>query len=162
MATTPEADFPRDQSSESPRWLGSAARRGLAQSRGTGWDESEDGEAARPEWLGSVARREGTHVSGNGWAESDQDEQPRWLGSAARRGVSPPSLVLVDTETAPIEQTRKETPETPQGADSRDASEGPGAVPETSPEPSEPSDELGKRRQTRVVAGEIGMHLRVA
>jgi len=153
MATTPETDSPRDQDPESPRWVGSAARRGLAQSRGAGWDESEDGEEARPKWLGSVTRREGSHASGDGWVESDQGEQLRWLGSAARRGVSPRSLVLIDMETAPIEQAREETPKTPQRA---------GTVPEASPEPSEPSDELDERRQTRVVAGEIGMHLRVA
>jgi len=162
MATELETDTPRDQDPESPGWLGSATRRGLAQSRGTGWDESEDGEEARPKWLGSIARREGSHASGDGWVESDQGEQLRWLGSAARRGVSPRSLVLIDMETAPIEQAREETSETQQGADNRSASVGSGTVSEASPKPSEPSDELDNRRQTRVVAGEIGMHLRVA
>ena len=164
MATAPDTDSPRDEDRESPRWLGSAARRGLAQPYGAGWTESEDGEEARAQWLGSVARREGSHASGDGWAESDQGERPKWLGSAVRRGVSAPSLVLIDTETAPIEQAREETPETPQpqGADIRDAPEGSGTVPKVSPKPSEPNDELDERRQTRVVAGEIGMHLRVA
>jgi hypothetical protein len=162
MATAPETDSSRDEGPESPRWLGSVARRGLAQPRGAGWDESEDGEEARSQWLGSVARREGSHANGDDWAESDQGEQPKWLGSAARRGVSAPSLVSIDMETTPIEQAREETPETPQGADNRDASEGSGTVPEASPKPSEPSNELDERRQTRVVAGEIGMHLRVA
>lgn len=164
MPTAPEADFPHDRDPQSPRWLGSALRRGLAQSRGAGWSEIEDGEEARPKWLGSVARREGSHVSGYGWVESDQDEQPRWLGSAARRGLSAPALFLIDPETAPIEQAREEIPETRQGADNpAAASEGSSTVPEASPKPSsEPSDELEERRQTRVVAGEIGMHLRVA
>jgi hypothetical protein len=35
-------------------------------------------------------------------------------------------------------------------------------VPETIPELANPNDELDDRRQTRVVAGEIGMQLRVA
>jgi hypothetical protein len=162
MDTAPETDFQRDEDPESPRWLGSVVRRGLEQPRGSGWDKGEDGEEARPKWLGSVARREGSHTSGDGWVEPDQSEQSRWLGSAARRGVSPPSLVLVDMGIAPTEQAREETPETRQGAVDLSTSAGSGAAPEVSPKAFEPSDELDDLRQTRVVAGEIGMHLRVA
>ena len=162
MVTEPETDTPRDQDPESSGWLGSAARRGLAQTRGTGWDESKDGEEARPKWLGSVARREGSHASGDGWVESDQGEQPKWLGSVARRGVSPRSLVLIDMEAAPTEQAREETPETRQGGENCSAAVVSGTVSEASSKPLESTDELDDRRQTRVVAGEIGMHLRVA
>jgi hypothetical protein len=162
MATAPESDTPRDQDQESPRWLGSVARRGLAQSHGAGWTESADEDAARPQWLGSVARREGSRTGGDGWVESDQVEQPKWLGSIARRGASPRSLVLIDMETAPAKQTGKETPEAPQAVESCSASAGSGTVPETSSKLAKLNDELDDRRQTRVVAGEIGMQLRVA
>ena len=162
MAKTPEAGFPHDRDPESPRWLGSALLRGFAQSRGAGWSEIEDGEEARPKWLGSVARREGSHASGDGWVESDQGEQPKWLGSVARRGVSPRSLVLIDMEAAPTEQAREETPETRQGGENCSAAVVSGTVSEASSKPLESTDELDDRRQTRVVAGEIGMHLRVA
>jgi hypothetical protein len=162
MAATPEKDSPRDRNPESPRWLGSVARRGLAESHGAGWTEFEDGEGERPKWLGSVARREGSRTSGDGWVEADKVEQPKWLGSVARRGASPRSLVLIDMETTSTEQTREETSETPQEAENPGATVVSGTVSEASSTQPEPIDELDDRRQTRVVAGEIGMHLRVA
>ncbi len=161
MATAPESDTPRDQNQEPPCWLGLGARRD-PQSHGTGWTESADKNAARPQWLGSAARRAGASTRGDGWIESSQSEKPKWLGSIARQGASPRSLVLIDMETAPAKQAGKETPEASQPVESCSASVGPGTVPETTPGLAKPNDELDDRRQTRVVAGEIGMQLRVA
>jgi len=160
MAAAPNTDFPHDQNPEAPRWLGSIARRGLAQEHGVGWSEDKvDGEEARPKWLGSVARREGTHGDDSGWVDPEEAERPKWLGSVARRGVSARSLVLIDMETEPSGQASKETAQVPQDAESPTT---PAPDLKEILRPSQPADELEERRQPEAVSGELGMHLRVA
>jgi len=162
MAAAPDKDFPSDPNLEGPLWLGSMARRGVAQEHGAGWSEDGfDGEDARPKWLGSVARREGTRGDDSGWVDPEEAERPKWLGSVARRGDAR-SLVLIDMETEPSEQA----PETAAGT-SQDAAT-PVAPVASSPElkeilrPSHPADELEERREPKGISGDLGMHLRVA
>jgi hypothetical protein len=62
-------------------------------------------------------------------------------------------------ETTSTEQTPEETP---QGVENPGTTVVSGTVSEASSAPPEPADELNDCRPTRVVAGEIGMHLRVA
>ena len=159
MAAAPDKDFPSDPNLEGPLWLGSMARRGVAEEHGAGWSEDGfDGEDARPKWLGSVARREGTRSDDSGWVDPEEAERPRWLGSAARRGVSARSLVLIDMETEPLEQASQEVTETPQEMTNSTP------APELKEilRPSRSTDELEERRQPKGVSGELGMHLRVA
>ena len=163
MAATPDKDFTPDRSPESPRWLGSMARRGLAQEHGAGWAEDEvHGEEARPKWLGSVARREGTRGDDSGWVDPEEAERPKWLGSVARRGDSARSLVLIDMETEPSEQVPEKAAETPLGAENPTPIAGSDSGPKELLKPSQPADELDDRRQPNGVAGDLGMHLRVA
>lgn len=116
MATAPDTSFPSDLNPESPRWLGSTLRRGLAQEHGAGWTENEvDEEEARPKWLGSVARREGRRGDDeSGWVDPEEAERPIWLGSVVRRGDSARSLVLIDMGDEPSEPAPKDSTETPQ------------------------------------------------
>ena len=162
MAAAPDKDFPSDPNLEGPLWLGSMARRGVAQEHGAGWSEDGfDGEDARPKWLGSVARREGTRGDDSGWVDPEEAERPKWLGSVARRGDAR-SLVLIDMETEPSEQAPGKASETPQGAET------PATPADSSPglaeilKPSQSADELEERRQSQIAAGELGLHLRVA
>jgi len=157
MTAAPDKDFPSDSNLEGPLWLGSMARRGVAEEHGAGWSEDGfDGEDARPKWLGSVARRDGTRGDDSGWVDPEETERPKWLGSVARRGVSARSLVLIDMETEPVSE---QSAETPQKADSPSA---PAPGLKEILMPSQPADELDERRQPKGVAGELGMHLRVA
>ena len=159
MTATPDRDFASSGDFEGPRWLGSVARRGLAQQHGVGWTEEEvDGEDARPRWLGSVARREGTRSDDPGWVDPEEVERPKWLGSVARRGDSARSLVLIDMETEPSEQVPEETAATAQETETPTSPAG------SSPPLKEiltPSQEAGESEEHRD-AGDLGMHLRVA
>jgi len=160
MAAAPDKDFPSDPNLEGPLWLGSMARRGVAEEHGAGWSEDGfDGEEARPKWLGSVARREGTRCEDSGWVDPEEAERPRWLGSLARRGVAARSLVLIDMETEPVSE---QSAEAPQKTDSPSAPADPVPGLKEILNPSQPADELDERRQPKGVAGELGMHLRVA
>lgn len=135
----------------------------MAKEHGPGWKEEElDGEGARPKWLGSVARREGARSDDPGWVDPEETERPKWLGSMARRGDSARSLVLIDMEPAPSEQTPEMTAETPQETEnpSTTADSSPG-LKETLAVP-KPADELDERRQSQGTSGDLGLHLRVA
>jgi len=168
MATAPDTDFPLDPNPESPRWLGSMARRGLAQEHGAGWTENEvDGEGARPKWLGSVARREGTRGDDPGWVdpeETEKAERPMWTGSVARRGDSARSLVLIDMEadTEPSEQATGKAGETPREAENSIATTDTGPGLKEILKPSQSADESKESREPKGAAGDLGMHLRVA
>jgi hypothetical protein len=163
MTATPDTDFPPDQNPESPRWLGSIARRGLAEAHGAEWrEEYFDGEDARPKWLGSVARREGTCGDDSGWVDPEEAERPKWLGSAARRGVSARSLVLIDMDPEPVEQAPEKIAETPQGAENPAPPADPAPGLKEILKPSQLADQLEERRQPNAVSGELGMQLRVA
>jgi hypothetical protein len=163
MTAEPNTDYPSDRDPESPRWLGSVARRGLAQEHGAGWKEEElDGEGAQPKWLGSVARREGNRSDDPGWVDPEEAERPKWLGSVARRGDSARSLVLIDMGAEPSEETPEKTAETPQEA------ENPSTTGDSSPGLKEtlalpkPADELDERQQPQSIFGDLGLHLRIA
>jgi len=160
MTTTPDTEFPFASDPDSPRWLGSAARRGLAAEHGAGWKEEEVVEEARPKWLGSVARRDGSRSRGPGWVEPEEAERPKWLGSVARRGDAERSLVLIDMESEPNELISEDSPDAPAPADIPPAA---AAAPELAEilKPSQPPDELEERRPPDA-PGELGMHLRVA
>lgn len=156
MAAVPDKDSPLDREPKSPQWLGSVARRGLAQARGEGWKEPDAEKEERPKWLGSVARREGRYNADGGWEETEEAERPIWLGSLTRRGEAARSLVLTEAEPPSTEQAPKETVETP------------AAPTDTAPElketlgPPTPTDELEERRRAQETAGELGLHLRIA
>ncbi|GEM_PF-1048682 len=164
MATAPDTSFPSDLNPESPRWLGSTLRRGLAQEHGAGWTENEvDEEEARPKWLGSVARREGRRGGDeSGWVDPEEAERPIWLGSMVRRGDSARSLVLIDMGDEPSEPAPKDSAETPQ------AEATPSTTVDSSPgvkeilKPAQASNELEEHRQPKGASGDLGMHLRVA
>jgi hypothetical protein len=135
----------------------------VAQEHGAGWTEDEVvEEEARPKWLGSVARREGTHGDDSGWVDPDEPERPIWLGSVARRGDPARSLVLIDMQDEPGERTPEESAESPQAATnpSTPADSSPG-LKETL-KPAQATDELDDRWKSQQVAGELGLHLRVA
>jgi hypothetical protein len=165
MAAEPDKDFPFDRDPETPRWLGSAVRRGLNQEHGVGWTEEEIyGEGARPKWLGSVARRDGTrNADGSGWVEPEETEEaerPMWTGSVARRGDPARSLVLIDMGVEPGEGATEKA-ETPQAADPTTANESAPSLKETL-KPAQAADELEDRRKSQEVIGDLGIHLRVA
>ena len=163
MATAPDTDFPPDRNPGSPRWLGSAARRGLAQKHGAGWTEDVvDGEEVRPKWLGSVARREGSRGHDSGWVEPEEAERPKWLGSLARRGDFARSLVLIDMESEPSELAPEQTAAIPQEAENPTTPDGSGTGLTEILKPVQPPDELEERREPTGASGELGMHLRVA
>ncbi|MHB8060044.1 MAG: hypothetical protein ACYDHO_04345 [Gaiellaceae bacterium] len=156
MTTAPDTNIPPDRNHESPRWLGSALLRGLAQEHGVGWAEDEvNEEEARPKWLGSVARREGTHGDDSGWVDPEEAERPFWLGSAARRGDPNRSLVLIDMQDEPGEWAPEEPAETPQTATDPSTSAGSSPSLKETLKP-QASDELGDRRKSQEVAGELG------
>lgn len=156
MTAAPDKDSPLDREPEGPRWLGSVARRGLAQAHGAGWTEGDSEEEARPLWLGSIARREGTRNEDGGWVDPEEAERPKWLGSVARRGDPARSLVLIDMESTSIE----EAPEKAEENTTPPADTSP-ALKETL-KPSQTADELDERRKSQEAAGELGLHLRVA
>jgi len=141
-------------------------------------DSSNEQDPAAPRWLGSVVRREGAQTSGAGWVEPEEAERPRWVGSVARRGDhgqttertdssggSAQSLYLVDLDAeseSTGEEPGEQSPEEWQGSGDRARLDD-----ERAPEPEEviellqPDDEIGERRKTRYVMGELGMSLRV-
>lgn len=53
---------------------------------GNGEAQVREEGSEQPRWLGSVARRGGSQTGGAGWVEPEQTERPRWVGSVARRG----------------------------------------------------------------------------
>jgi len=176
MASVPEMDSSPEQEPAASRWLGSVARRGDAEAHGEGWTGNEGEGAEQPRWLGSVARREGSHSSGAGWVEPEQTERPRWVGSVARRGERQQptenaepggegsrSLYLVDLEPTSEdsgEENEGQSTGSWQGSRGRARLNAVRVTVPEHPELFEPGDELGKRR-TRVVAGALGMSLRV-
>ena len=163
MTATPDRDFASNRDFEGPRWLGSVARRGLAQQHGVGWTEEEvDGEDARPIWLGSVARREGTRSDDSGWVDPEEAERPKWLGSVARRGDSARSLVLIDMEPEPDEQVPEETAATAQETVTPIAPAGSSPPLKEILKPSQAAGEAEECREPKGIAGDLGMHLRVA
>ena len=159
MAAVPDKDSPLDREPESPQWLGSVARRGLAQAHGEGWKELDVEEEEGPKWLGSVARREGTRNAEGGWVktvESEEAERPIWLGSLARRGNAARSLLVIDTEST----SKEEAPETTAETTTEPTDTAPGL--KKILEPSAPTDELEERREAQETPGELGLHLRKA
>jgi len=159
MAAVPDKDSPLDREPESPQWLGSVARRGLAQAHGEGWKELDVEEEEGPKWLGSVARREGTRNAEGGWVEAvetEEAERPMWLGSLARRGGAARSLVVIDTEST----SKEEAPETTAETTTEPTDTAPGL--KKILEPSAPTDELEERREAQETPGELGLHLRKA
>jgi hypothetical protein len=182
MTAAPDSNSSCDEPiEESPRWLGSAARRGLATASGSGWTERNEEDGEHPRWLGSVARRGGSQATGTGWVEPEHADGRRWLGSAARRGDrvqvtesagaregSSNSLYLIDldakNEPGAAEEVAALTTVSWEGSGARaghDEVSPPPAEEDGSPAP-EPETEPKDERPEKYVVGELGMRIRVA
>jgi hypothetical protein len=138
MAATPHSNPSfDDESVESSRWLGSAARRGDARPPGAGWIEPEDED--RPHWLGSAARR-----------GSRQTIETTEAAEAKTHPLFPVDIGAKE-ETAASSSAWEGLSERARAGDSRAEEQNP-----------ELERERANPDPAKYVVGELGMRLRVA